>query len=334
MALTVTAAGPELDLESSPSLTRTGHQFTNNNASGNARQHIGDTYVSHTVNYIIVADSGIDVIERGTASPERIASLQERLAPTGLTVKEDTASMIVHRDDNASIRDSYTDTRSRLSLSFVFDRELFGTNVYGEQFRSLVKRDIRSRKKEPKGLKDRTMDRKSSATENLAANQASLTALLQEYHIAPKTSEDQTVEQSSNIAGGLQPSLCESHSEAHALLIGNSDDDRAAVMIQLHGLDLRYDCPNSRSRYRPLVYKDLIHHTKLLIKFAFEFNIKLDDRIDQTHLVDVLDYNVPKYSYGTLDRDIAKTVVALWNVPALLAAVTTASHRLPTSTLW
>jgi hypothetical protein len=336
MALVVPAAGPEVHLESPSALVRTGHQFGNNIASGNARQHNGDVvhYVNHTVNYIVVAGSGIDVIERGTASPEQIVSLQERLAPQGLTVKEDTASMIVHLDDSSSIRTSYTDTCSKILMEFDFDPKLRETDVYGKQFRSLVERDVRSRQTAPKKLKEMAMEQKSSTTEDSIADEVFLTALPQKCQTAPNNLEDRAVERYSNTAEYLQPSLDKDHSEAHALLIGNSDSDRATVINQLHSLDWTYRCFESRTRYRPLVYNDLIHHTKLLIRFASESDIKLDNRIDRTQLMEVFDYSVPKYSYETLDRDIAKTVVAFWGVPALLAAVTNASQRLPSSTLW
>jgi hypothetical protein len=334
MALIITTACPEVDLEPSPSLARAGHQFANNIASGHARQHNGDVihHVTHTVNYIIVADSGIDVIERGTASPEQIVSLKERLVPQGLTVKEDTAYMIAHWDDSSSIRTTYTDTCSKLSMDFDFDRELCVTNVYDKQLKSLFKRNIRSRQISPKKLKDGTMKQKSSTTELSAVDEACLTALPQTCQTAPGDLENRATEQIPNTAEDLRLSLHRGHSQAHALLVGNSDNDRAAVMNQLHSFDLRYHC-NSRTRYRPLVYQDLIHHTKLLIIFACESSIKLDDRVDFGRLVEILDYSVPKDSYETLDGDIAKTVVAFWGLPALLTAVPNTSHRLPSSTL-
>jgi hypothetical protein len=53
-------------------------------------------------------------------------------------VEKETVSLIVHRDE-ASLRSTYTDNLSRLSMIFDFDNELFLSNVCERAFRSALK---------------------------------------------------------------------------------------------------------------------------------------------------------------------------------------------------
>ncbi|KAL4784386.1 G-protein alpha subunit-domain-containing protein [Aspergillus varians] len=65
------------------------------------------------------------------------SSSQKILRQTNL----DSASLMAQYDTN-SIASQFTDTLSRLSLSFSFDREIFTSNVYERFFRGLTKRHL------------------------------------------------------------------------------------------------------------------------------------------------------------------------------------------------
>jgi hypothetical protein len=57
-------------------------------------------------------------------------------------VKDDTVSMYVHRD-TASIYSRCTDTLSKISIVFSFDRDLFITKVYERALRGSLKPSLR-----------------------------------------------------------------------------------------------------------------------------------------------------------------------------------------------
>lgn len=83
---------------------RAGHQYTGIFADGHARQHNGDRIINHYINYVTVTDSVVNVTESSNIVSRQNTSPQTKLAHKRLEgTRRDTASMIVHRDDESSI---------------------------------------------------------------------------------------------------------------------------------------------------------------------------------------------------------------------------------------
>lgn len=74
------------------------------------------------------------------------AVLEKKSARKIITkVQKDSASLIVHRGDSSSLLSRITDTGSRLSVKFAFDRKLWATDVYSKYAQRAMKNEIRSR---------------------------------------------------------------------------------------------------------------------------------------------------------------------------------------------
>ena len=67
-------------------------------------------------------------------------------------VRDDSSSLYVHRDA-MSFRSYYTDSLSKLSLTFTFDRILLGSDVYQRIFRGSLKESLRQKQFEVQSWK-------------------------------------------------------------------------------------------------------------------------------------------------------------------------------------
>lgn len=86
---------------------------------------------------------------------------------------------------------------------------------------------------------------------------------------------------------------------------------------------------DNQIHYRPLIFKDLVHHTKHLLRLATDCGIELGDSIDQPRLM--------KASYRNLDEQLSTSSAALWNDVDLLHVTSTykqtSAARYPTKRL-
>jgi hypothetical protein len=86
--------------------------------------------------------------------------------------------------------------------------------------------------------------------------------------------------------------------------------------------------------YKLLLYKDLVYHTKMLVNFVSEYDVKLGDRVDQSKLLDVLSYDFSADSHVLFDKELAMAVVALWEDPSIPTALARElNHHVPDSAL-
>jgi hypothetical protein len=296
---------------------RVGRQYTGIFADGHTRQHNGDTIMNGYINYITVTDSVVHVTESSNTVSRQNTPLQLRPAHGSLeTTKKGTASMIVHRDDGSSIQSHFTDDCSKLSLEFAFDWQLWSTAVYEKKWRSLFKRDIA---KSRTGIKQPSSD----CTESTTRAADSVTAL--EKHLVDRLQRSRDIDRMLR-KDSMRPK--------HALLLGTSYEDRAMVISRLRALHGYVYNPVDLIRYKLLLYKDLVYHTKMLVNFVSEYDVKLGDRVDQGKLLEVLSYNFSADSHLLFDKELAMAVVALWEDPSIPTALARGINRyVPDSTL-
>jgi hypothetical protein len=300
-------------MEQPSDVPRMGRQYTGIFADGHARQHNGDTIMNGYINYITVTDSVVHVTESSSMASRQDTPLQTRSAHKSLeTTKKDTASMIVHRDDGSSIQSHFTDGCSKLSLEFAFDWQLWSTVVYEKKWRSLFKRDIA---KGRTGTKQPSSDCIQSTTG--AAD--SVTAL--EQHLVGRQQRSRDIDRM------LRKDSKTPWIGKHALLLGTSYEDRAMVISRLQALHGDVYTPVDSAHYKLLLYKDLVYHTKMLVNFVSEYDVKLGDRVDQGKLLEVLSYDFSADSHVLFAKELAMAVVALWEDPSIPTALARGINR-------
>lgn len=307
-------------MERLPDVPRTGHQYTGNFADGYTRQHNGDSIMNGSINYITVTNSVVNVTDSNSVPSQHDTLLHTRRLRESLEgIKSDTASMIVHRDDNSSIRSHFTDHCSKLSLRFSFDRELCSTAVYEKIWRSLFKRHVTEGRTKTKQLSDDCVERTREAAESVTIPERRLTDRQQ---------------RSQDIDRMLMKDSMRPWRGNHALLLGTSCEDRALVISRLRELHGYVYTPLDFINYKQLLFKDLVRHTKMLVNFVSEYDIRLGDRVDQGKLLDILGYNFSADSDALFDKELAAAVVALWEDPSIPTSLARElNHQIPESAL-
>ena len=114
------------------------------------------------------------------------------------------------------------------------------------------------------------------------------------------------------------------------LLLGSSNDNTAMVIGRLmdeygYGYLLHW---------RIVIYRDVVHHTRILVNFVSEFDIKLGELVDQDILMSTLSPDSSKGLQGPFEDGIRMAVLALWEYPIIPTELRRQlSHQVPDSAL-
>jgi len=313
------APGPDETLQQMISTSRRRHSYSYISADDNARQHNGDSILHSQVNHFTVTDSIINVTGSNNIASSLNTSPYAAFTHKGLeTNKKETASMFVHRDDS-SVRSWSTDACSKLSLRFSFDWRLWSTAVYEKQMRPLLIRDIEVGRTKRRPL---SSDHGGNIAEDTDLGPATRRRSIDCQQWSPDIKR--TGEQIESMRLRI----------ADILLLGVSNDDTAMVIGRLmdecgYGYTAR-----QLVHWRTVIYRDVVHHTRILVNFVSEFDIKLGELVDQDILMRTLSPNSSKDWQESFEDGVRMAVVKLWEDPIIpMELRRQLSHQVPDSAL-
>ena len=209
------------------------------------------------------------------------------------TIEEDSASLIVLRDES-SFFSRYSDTLSRLSAVFDFDRELVATKVYDRANRGLLKKALRGAFQP---TQDKDHDQATVSSSKL--NQLS----------------------SKNIDLAIKEDAKNLKRVVKIAVLGRPNSGRDTIMEQIKAAEDRGYFEPGLASLRPTVNKHVVHCARLVVALIEELGIKPELQINTMHCSRIRDYVLDSNPLTTLGADFQSAVESLWSDPCVSALI-------------
>jgi hypothetical protein len=210
-------------------------------------------------------------------------------------VELDSASLFVHRDSSSFIS-RWSDSLSKLSIRFEFDRELFVTKVYERWLRSTVKDSLQRRQESLQQGNGKTFTKPRM----LAISNEDVENRKRSYAIDRKLEEDSM----------------RLRRENKILVLGTVGSGKEDIikMMEIHQNGYTTE---ELKMYRHAVYRNIINCAKDLIEGMTMNGIEPELEANRDYGNFLLHYTLDPDPDAPLEQSVGQAIEALWDDPSI-----------------